>query len=53
MILLTDGTPLPFTRNSMYGPDGATAPLAGKVTVRPPVAGEKLNGTRRVPASNA
>ena len=37
MIRLTDGTPLPFTRNSMYGPGGAVVRLAGMVTWTPPL----------------
>ena len=37
----------------MYGPGGAIVPPAGSVTWTPPPTSEKLNGTRRVPASNA
>src|SRR6266550_2770361 len=53
MIRPTDGTPLPFTRKSMYGPGGATVPLVGMETDSPPVACPKLSGTRRAPMSYA
>src|SRR5256885_3448311 len=47
MIRATDGTPLPFTKKSMYGPGGAAVRLAGMVTESPPAACEKLSGTSR------
>src|SRR5262249_61008653 len=43
----TAGTPLPFTRNSMYVPGGARLASAGAGTMSPPDTTRKLSGTYR------
>ena len=45
-IRATDGTPLPFRRNSMYGPGGARLAV-GATTFRPPPPCEKLKRLNR------
>src|SRR5690349_2493000 len=52
MILATDGTPLPFRMNIMYGPAGATFGLEGSVTWRSPPLSEKESERKRWPWLN-